>query len=197
MKRAQKPEVVFNRDIIAFYQLNCCKTWWTEAWALPSDSRSAALPWNQKEELAPFLFLEGQKLLEDLTVIRWTPPSVSSYMCPHQHLLIIYVVLLLQKDSSSWWLGFPNSSPIIADKLNSRLGKKPMYRWNDDSWEPVTTWGLNIWTPHSFLSVLSLHHPYSFTYVPHESIWLLNKLVSSCYYCNICSSVLRSSVVFQ
>lgn len=46
-------------------------------------------------------------------------------------------------------------------------------------------------------SVLSLNHPYFFIYTPHESIWLLNKLVSSCYYCNICSSILRSSVIFQ
>lgn len=96
MKIAQKPEVVFNGDILAFYQLNSCKTWWTGTWALPSGSRSAALPWNKKEELAQSLSLEGQKLLEDLTVIRWMPPSVSSGICAHQHLLIIHVIL------SSW-----------------------------------------------------------------------------------------------
>lgn len=72
-----------------------------------------------------------------------------------------------------------------------------MYRWNDGSWEPVAMWGLNIWTPHSSVSVLSLNYPYFFTYMPHESICLLNRLVSSCYYSNICSSVLRSSVIFQ
>lgn len=65
-----------------------------------------------------------------------------------------------------------------------------MYRWNDGSWEPVATWGLNIWTPHSSVSMLSLNHPYSFTYIPHKSICLLNRFVLSCCYCSVCSSVL-------
>lgn len=108
MKIAQKPEVIFNRDIVVFYQLNCCKTWWTGAWALPSDSRSAALPWNKKEELAPSLSPEGQKLLEDLTVIRWTPPSVSSYLCAHQHLLIqVILVSCFRRSPAAADLGFP------------------------------------------------------------------------------------------
>lgn len=93
MKIAQKAEVGFNRDIAAFCQLNCCKTWWTGAWALPSDSRSAALPWIRREALAPSHSLGEQKLLEDLTVIRWTPPRVSSSLCAHQNLLIVHIIV--------------------------------------------------------------------------------------------------------
>lgn len=154
IKIVQKPEVGFNKDIAAFYQLNCCKTWWAGAWALPLDSKSAALPWIRREELAPSHSLEGQKLLEDLTVIRWTPPRVSSSVWTLELVNNTrHHILLLQKDFS-WWFGFHNSSPAIVDRLNHRLGKKPMYKWIDGSWEPVTIQGLNIWTLHSSLCSL-------------------------------------------
>lgn len=55
-------------------------------------------------------------------------------------------------------------------------------------------WTSELLTPPS---VLSLNHPYFCTYMPHEGIWLLDRLISSFCHCNICSFVLRSSVSFQ